>query len=91
MSQLEKVGGHQYQSGSAQVWGGTVAANGILILAWTFSWLWFALFAWSLVILAWCPSLGERCATLVSYWIASRIILSVKVKCLGVAFVPMVG
>jgi hypothetical protein len=47
--------------------------------------------AWSLVILSWCASLGERCATLVGYWSASGIILSVKVKVLGGGFVPMVG
>ena len=39
--------------------------------------------AWSLVILAWCASLGEMCATLVGYWFASKIILFVKVKVLG--------
>jgi hypothetical protein len=59
------------------------AATGILAFGWTFSWLWFGLSAWSLVILAWCASLGERCATLVGYWSASKIILSVKVKVLG--------
>jgi hypothetical protein len=79
-----------------QVWRGTVAAGvavatDISVLAWTFSWLWFGLFAWPLIILAWCVSLGERCTTLVGYWIAFEIILSVKVKVLGGGFVPMVG
>jgi hypothetical protein len=57
--------------------------TGILAFGWTFSWLWFGISAWSLVILAWCTSLGERCATLVGYCSASIIILSVKVKVLG--------
>ena len=81
LSQLHKTSG-------VQVWRGTVAAitiaaTGISVLAWTFSWLWFGIFAWYLVILAWCASLGERCATMVGYWIASEIILYVKVKVLG--------
>jgi hypothetical protein len=46
------------------------------------SWLWFGLSAWFLVILAWCATLRERCATLVGYWSAIEIILSVKVKVL---------
>ena len=84
-SQLHKMSG-------AQVWRGSAAVGtGILVFDWTFSWLWFELSTWYLVILAWCTSLGERCATLVGYWIYSRIILSIKVKVLGVAFVPMVG
>jgi hypothetical protein len=33
--------------------------------------------------LAWCATLGERCATLVGYLSASRIIMSVMVKVLG--------
>jgi hypothetical protein len=56
-----------------------IAATGILVFGWTFSWLWFGFSDWSLVILAWCSSLGERCATLVGYWIAFGIILFVKV------------
>ena len=75
-SQLYKTSGVQVRRGSA-----TVAA-GILVFGWNFSWLWFGRFVWSLVILAWCASLGERCATLVGYWFASKIILSVKVKVL---------
>jgi hypothetical protein len=43
----------------------------------------FGPFAWYLVIISWCAGLGERCGTLVSYWSASKIILSVKVKVLG--------
>jgi hypothetical protein len=46
-------------------------------------WLLVGLSSWSLVILAWCATLGERCATLVGYCSASGIILSVKVKVLG--------
>jgi hypothetical protein len=78
----------------AQVWRGTAAvvvAIDILVLAWNFSWLWFGISAWPLVILAWCTCLGERCATLVGCWIAFEIILSVKVKVLEGGFVPMVG
>ena len=81
-----------HKTNGAQVWRGTAAATAtaatataatdILVLAWTFSWLWFGISAWSLVILACCASLGERCATLVGYWITSRIIFSVKVKVL---------
>jgi hypothetical protein len=36
-------------------------------------------------------ALEKRCTTLVGYWIASGIILFVKVKVLEVAIVPMVG
>jgi hypothetical protein len=77
-----------HKTSDAQVWRGiatatAAAATGISVLAWTFSWLWFGLSAWFLVILAWCASLGERCATWVDYWIASKIILSIKVKVLG--------
>jgi hypothetical protein len=89
LSQLHKTSGVQVWRGTAAVVAAT--ATGISVLAWTFSWLWFGLSAWPLVILAWCTSLGERCTTLVGYWIASIIILSVKVKVLGGGFVPMVG
>ena len=78
-SQLHKTSGVQVWRESATA----SAATDILVLVWTFSWLWFGLYAWSLVILAWCTSLGERCATLVGYWITSEIIFSVKVKMLG--------
>jgi hypothetical protein len=80
LSQLHKTSGAQVWRGNAA----TTVAIGILAFGSTFSWLWFGISAWSLVILAWCASLGERCATLVGYWSASRIILSVKVKVLGV-------
>jgi hypothetical protein len=60
-----------------------VATTGILDFGWTFSWLWFGLPAWYLVILVWCATLGERCATLVGYFSSSRIIFSIKVKVLG--------
>jgi hypothetical protein len=77
-----------HKTSGAQVWRGTTTAvvataTNISVLAWTFSWLWFKISAWSLIILAWCASLGERCATLVLYWIDSKIILFVKVKVLG--------
>jgi hypothetical protein len=75
-----------HKTSSAQVWRGSevaVAATGILDFGCTFSQLWFVLFAWSLVILSWCASLGERSTTLVIYWSDFRIILSVKVKVLG--------
>jgi hypothetical protein len=62
------------------------AATGIWIFGWTFSWLWFGISAWYFVILSWCAILGEMCATLVGYWSASGIILSVKVKVLEGAF-----
>jgi hypothetical protein len=78
LSQLHKTSG-------AQVWRGSVAATAatrILDFGWTFSWLWFGLSAWSLVILSSCDSLRERCATLVGHWYASRIIISIKVKVL---------
>ena len=54
-----------------------------LVMVGLFAWLWFRLFAWSLVILAWYASLGERWDTLVGYWSTSGIILSIKVKVLG--------
>jgi hypothetical protein len=68
-----------------QVWRGsvgTITGSGILAFGWTFSWLWFGISAWSLVILSWCIGLGERCATLVDYWSASIIILYVNIKVL---------
>ena len=74
-----------HKKSGAQVWRETavvVATTGTLVLVWTLSWLWFGIYTWSLVILPWCTSLGERCATLVGYWIASGIILSIKVKVL---------
>jgi hypothetical protein len=78
LSQLRKTSG-------AQVWreiAVAAVATQILSFGWTFSWLWFGISTSSLVILSWCASLGERCATLVGYRSASRIILSVKVKVL---------
>jgi hypothetical protein len=76
LSQLHKTSG-------AQVWRGIAAGAALIsVLDWRFSWLWFGISAWSLVILYWCASLGERCATLVGYWISFGIILFVKVKVL---------
>jgi hypothetical protein len=75
-----------YKTSGARVWRGSAAAaaaTGILAFGWTFSWLWFGISSWSLVILAWWATVGERCATLVGYCFASGIILSVKVKVLG--------
>jgi hypothetical protein len=69
-----------------QVWRGsvgTITTSGILAFGWTFSWLWFGLSAWSLVILSWCIGLGERCATLFDYWSTSIIILYANIKVLG--------
>jgi hypothetical protein len=80
LSQLHKTSG-------AQVWRGAAvaaAATGILVLAWTFSWLYFGIsMVWNFFLgaLAW----REVCylGWLLVLGFASGIILSVKVKVLG--------
>jgi hypothetical protein len=77
-----------------QVWRGSAAvaaAIGILVMVWTFSWLWFGLYlCYGLEFLLgfWFFLLGalplEKCApTLVGYWSSTRIILFVKFKVIG--------
>ena len=95
LSQLHKTIGVQVWRGSATA----VAATRIFAFGWTFSWLWFGLslgYGLDFLLVFWLFLLGalpleKGALPLVGYWSATGIILSVKVKVLEVAFVPMVG
>jgi hypothetical protein len=74
-SQLHKTSGAQVWRGSAA----TAAATGIFAFGWTFSWLWFGLSAWSLVILSWCALPWLAIGLLPELFCISRL------RCSGVA------
>jgi hypothetical protein len=73
------------RTSGAQVWRGSAVATvtiGILVMVWTFYLVYWLFFLGAL-------PLEKGAIALVGYWSASYF--SVKVKVLGVAFVPMVG
>jgi hypothetical protein len=87
LSQLHKTSG-------AQVWRGTAtaaAATGISVLAWTFSWLWFGISLGLWLFLLGALALEKGVLPWLAIGLLPELFCLSRLRCSGVAFVPMVG
>jgi hypothetical protein len=87
LSQLHKTSGAQVWRGSAAA----TAATGILDFGWTFSWLWFGLSAWFWLFLLGALPLEKGALPWLAIGLLPELFCLSRLRCSGVAFVPMVG